>query len=72
MPGKRIELVKTVTNLGKAGKRAGAITRTPDGYLLTPGDGEAPKLNGRKLSGKASSCAMATLSKWPARASSFT
>ena len=51
-PGKRIELVKTVTNLGKAGKRAGAITRTPDGYLLTSGDGEAPKLNGRTLSGK--------------------
>ena len=51
-PGKRIELVKTVTNLGKAGKRAGAITRTPDGYLLAPGDGETPKLNGRKLSGK--------------------
>ena len=51
-PGKRIELVKTVTNLGKAGKHAGAITRTPDGYLLAPGDDEAPKLNGRKLSGK--------------------
>lgn len=51
-PGKRIELVKTVTNLGKAGRRAGTITRTPDGYLLAAGDDETPKLNGRTLSGK--------------------
>lgn len=50
--GKRIELSKTVTNLGKAGKRAGAITRTADGYVLAGGDGEMPKLNGRPLSGK--------------------
>lgn len=51
-PGKRTELTKTVTNLGKAGKHGGTITRTPDGYLLAPGDNETPKLNGRKLSGK--------------------
>ena len=51
-PGRRTELVKTVTNLGKAGRHGGAITRTPDGYLLAPGDDETPKLNGRKLSGK--------------------
>ncbi len=51
-PGKRTELIKTVTNLGKAGKHGGTITRTPDGYLLAPGDNEIPKLNGRKLSGK--------------------
>lgn len=50
--GKRIELSKTVTNLGKAGKHAGAITRTADGYVLAGGDGEPPKLNGRPLSGK--------------------
>ncbi|HLD13670.1 MAG TPA: FHA domain-containing protein [Burkholderiales bacterium] len=51
-PGKRTELIKTVTSLGKAGKHGGTITRTPDGYLLAPGDNETPKLNGRKLSGK--------------------
>lgn len=51
-PGKRTELIKTVTNLGKAGKHGGTITRTSDGYLLAPGDNEIPKLNGRKLSGK--------------------
>lgn len=50
--GKRIELTKTVTNLGKAGKRAGAITRTVDGYVLAAGEGEAPKLNGRPVSSK--------------------
>lgn len=49
---KRIELTKTVTNLGKAGRRAGSITRTAEGYLLAPGGDEAPKLNGRPLSGK--------------------
>lgn len=51
-PGKRTELIKTVTNLGKVGRHGGTITRTPDGYLLAPGDNETPKLNGRKLSGK--------------------
>jgi len=51
-PGKRIELTKTVTSLGKAGKRAAVITRTPDGYQLTPGKDETPKLNGRPVSGK--------------------
>lgn len=51
-PGKRIELAKTVTNLGKAGKRSGSITRMPDGYHLAAGEGEAPKLNGRAISAK--------------------
>ncbi len=51
-PGKRIDLAKTVTNLGKAGKRSGSITRTPDGYHLAAGEGEAPKLNGRAISAK--------------------
>jgi pSer/pThr/pTyr-binding forkhead associated (FHA) protein len=49
--GKRIEVTKSVTNLGKTGKRAGIISRTPDGYVLAPVDeGEdAPKLNGRAI-----------------------
>ena len=51
-PGKRIEFAKTVTNLGKAGKRSGSITRMPDGYHLAAGEGEVPKLNGRAISGK--------------------
>jgi len=46
--GKRIDLLKAVTNLGKAGKRAGVINRNPDGsYVLTSGGAEVnPKLNG--------------------------
>ena len=50
--GKRIELTKAITNLGKTGKRAGTITLTTDGYLLAAGtDGEPPKLNGRAVAG---------------------
>jgi len=46
--GKRIDLTKAVTNLGKIGKRAGTITQTADGYVLAGGtEGEQPKLNGR-------------------------
>lgn len=51
-PGRRIEITKTVTSLGKGGRRAGVITRTPEGYLFTPGKDETPKLNGRPVSGK--------------------
>ena len=47
--GKRIDLTKKVTNLGKIGKRAGAITQTADGYVLAPGEDEIPKLNGRPI-----------------------
>lgn len=48
--GKRIELTKKMTNLGKTGKRAGSITQTDDGYVLAPGEDDAPKLNGRPIS----------------------
>lgn len=49
--GKRIDLVSAVTNLGRAGKRAGIISRTGNGrYILLPGDNnEAPRLNGVKV-----------------------
>ncbi len=48
--GKRIDLTKSITNLGKAGRRAGTITRNDDGsYLLAPGADETPKLNGRPV-----------------------
>jgi len=48
--GKRIELTKAITNLGKTGKRAGQITRTDDSFVLAPSeDGEIPKLNGRPV-----------------------
>lgn len=48
--GRRIELTKTVTNLGKTGRHAGTITQTADGYMLAGGpDGEKPKLNGRAI-----------------------
>ena len=47
--GKRIELVKKITNLGHTGKRAGTIAQIGDGYLLTPGDDEHPMLNGKPI-----------------------
>jgi len=48
--GRRIELNRTITNLGKTGKRSGAITRSGENYTLAPGeDGDAPKLNGRPI-----------------------
>ena len=51
--GKRIDLVSAVTNLGRAGKRAGVISRAGNGrYILLPGDNnEPPRLNGVKVSG---------------------
>jgi pSer/pThr/pTyr-binding forkhead associated (FHA) protein len=52
--GKRIDLTKKVTNLGKVGKRAGAITLTADGYVLAPGEDEIPKLNGRTITASGS------------------
>jgi pSer/pThr/pTyr-binding forkhead associated (FHA) protein len=50
--GKRIDLTSAVTNLGRAGKRAGVISRAGNGrYILLPGDNnEAPRLNGVKVS----------------------
>lgn len=50
--GKRIDLVKSVTNLGKAGRKAGTINRNRDGsYVLIAGDAEVvPKLNGAVVS----------------------
>jgi len=47
--GKRIELMKKITNLGRTGKRAGTIAQIGDGYLLTPGDDEKPMLNGKPI-----------------------
>jgi hypothetical protein len=46
--GKRIDLLKAVTNLSKAGKKGGVINRNPDGsYILLSGGAEVePKLNG--------------------------
>ncbi|MFQ5756643.1 MAG: FHA domain-containing protein [Acidiferrobacterales bacterium] len=51
--GKRIEVTKRITNLGRTGKRSGTITRTDNGYVLAAGDDmELPKLNGRVISAK--------------------
>ena len=49
--GRRLNLNKSVTNLGKAGKVSGTITRTPDGYRIagTAGNEPGPKLNGRDV-----------------------
>jgi ribosome-associated protein YbcJ (S4-like RNA binding protein) len=49
--GRRIDITKSITNLGKTGRPAGVITRAPDGYALrTAGDDETPKVNGRTVS----------------------
>jgi pSer/pThr/pTyr-binding forkhead associated (FHA) protein len=54
--GKRIEVTKRITNLGRTGKRSGTITRTDNGYVLAAGDDmELPKLNGRVISTKGAS-----------------
>lgn len=49
--GKRIDLVKTVTSLGRTGKKAGAITKSSEGYTLAPapGSNDSPTLNGRPV-----------------------
>ena len=49
--GKRIDLTKAVTHLGRSGKMAAVISRKASGdYTLAPGsDTEKPKLNGKLL-----------------------
>jgi pSer/pThr/pTyr-binding forkhead associated (FHA) protein len=48
--GKRIDITMPTTNLGRAGKRAGVITRNGNRYLILPGDeGQSPKLNGARV-----------------------
>jgi pSer/pThr/pTyr-binding forkhead associated (FHA) protein len=48
--GKRIDLTMPVTNLGRAGRRAGVISRAGQRYVLLPGDeGQIPRLNGVKI-----------------------
>ncbi len=48
--GKRIDITQQVTNLGRGGKRAGAISRNGHRYILSPGDeGEKLLLNGAKV-----------------------
>ncbi len=49
--GKRIDLTKVITYLGKTGKPAGAILQVPRGYRLRPSlDTEIPLLNGHPVS----------------------
>ncbi len=49
--GKRIDLVKQVTSLGRTGKKSGTITAGSEGYTLAPvsGSDENPTLNGRQV-----------------------
>jgi hypothetical protein len=49
--GKQIQLTKSVTSLGKTGKKAGSIVQTESGFMLTPSEGsnENPVLNGRPV-----------------------
>lgn len=49
--GKRIDLVKRVTSLGRTGKKAGTITAGSEGYTLEPisGSDDTPMLNGRQV-----------------------
>jgi ribosome-associated protein YbcJ (S4-like RNA binding protein) len=48
--GRRIDITKSVTNLGKTGRPAGVIVRLPDGYALrAAGDQNVPRVNGRAV-----------------------
>lgn len=49
--GKRIDLVKTVTSLGRTGTKAGIIKKGSEGYTLSPSPNsrEIPILNGRPV-----------------------
>lgn len=48
--GRRVALVKAVTTLGKPGVAVAAITKTPEGFVLTSVSGpEQPTLNGVQL-----------------------
>jgi pSer/pThr/pTyr-binding forkhead associated (FHA) protein len=48
--GKRVQLVKTQTDLTPTGKNPGVITRTPDGYRIDATD-PGVRLNGKPVSG---------------------
>lgn len=54
--GKQIPLTKSITSLGKTGKKAGSIQQTDKGYLLTPSEGsnENPVLNGKPVTSEGS------------------
>jgi pSer/pThr/pTyr-binding forkhead associated (FHA) protein len=49
--GKRIDLTKSVTSLGRTGRKSGTITKTDEGYRLAPvpDSDDAPTLNGRPI-----------------------
>lgn len=49
--GKRIELTKSITNLGKTGRISGSINKTANGYKLVASENadDIPKLNGRSV-----------------------
>ncbi len=49
--GKRIDLTKSVTSLGRTGRKSGTISKDDDGYRLAPvqGSDDAPILNGRPI-----------------------
>ncbi len=49
--GKELELVKNLTTLGKPGLQVAVLTRRPNGYFITPVEGQHfPVLNGTQLS----------------------
>lgn len=48
--GRRLELTKAATSLGKPGRQVAVISRQPEGYFITHVEGERyPQLNGREL-----------------------
>jgi pSer/pThr/pTyr-binding forkhead associated (FHA) protein len=51
--GKELELVKTLTTLGKPGLQVAVIVRRPDGYYLTHVEGpHMPLINGKDIGGQ--------------------
>lgn len=53
--GKELELIKTLTTLGKPGLQVAVIVRRPDGYYLTHVEGpHMPMINGKDIAGQSS------------------
>jgi len=52
--GKELDLVKTLTTLGKPGVQVAVITRRPHGYFITHVEGgQFPVVNGKTLDAQA-------------------
>ena len=51
--GKELELKKALITLGRPGVQVAVITRRPQGYFITPVEGQHPMINGEAIADKA-------------------